>query len=405
MSIETLPEKSTQEFVELETQFGAHNYHPLDIVIERAEGVWVYDVEGKRYLDCLAAYSAVNQGHCHPRILQTLIQQAHKVTLTSRAFRNDQLGPFYKELHDLTGFAMALPMNSGAEAVETAVKTARKWGYKVKGIPEGKAEIIVCANNFHGRTVTIVSFSTDEQYRDGFGPFTPGFKTIPFGDIEALRKAITPSTCAFLVEPIQGEAGIVIPPVGFLKQAAEICRQNQVLLVADEIQSGLGRTGKLFAYMHEGIRPDVLIIGKALAGGFYPVSAVLASEEILGVYQPGDHGSTFGGNPLGCAVARTALRVLVEEKLVERSAELGAYFLTLLKTLHSPNIKEVRGIGLWIGIELQVPARPYCEALKREGVLCKETHDRVIRIAPPLTIGREEIHWAFERIQRVIEKS
>jgi len=405
MSTETLPEKSTQEFVELETQFGAHNYHPLDIVIERAEGVWVYDVEGKRYLDCLAAYSAVNQGHCHPRILQTLIEQAHKVTLTSRAFRNDQLGPFYKELHDLTGFAMALPMNTGAEAVETAVKTVRKWGYKAKGIPEGKAEIIVCANNFHGRTVTIVSFSTDEQYRDGFGPFTPGFKTIPFGDIEALRQAITPNTCAFLVEPIQGEAGIVIPPAGFLKQAAEICRQNQVLLVADEIQSGLGRTGKLFAYMHEGIRPDVLIVGKALAGGFYPVSAVLASKEILGVFQPGDHGSTFGGNPLGCAVARTALRVLVEEKLVERSAELGAYFLALLKTLHSANIKEVRGIGLWIGIELNVPARPYCEALKGEGVLCKETHDRVIRIAPPLTIGREDIHWAFERIRRVIEKS
>jgi len=405
MSTETLPEKSTQEFVELETQFGAHNYHPLDIVIERAEGVWVYDVEGKRYLDCLAAYSAVNQGHCHPRILQTLIEQAHKVTLTSRAFRNDQLGPFYKELHDLTGFAMALPMNTGAEAVETAVKTVRKWGYKAKGIPEGKAEIIVCANNFHGRTVTIVSFSTDEQYRDGFGPFTPGFKTIPFGDIEALRQAITPNTCAFLVEPIQGEAGIVIPPAGFLKQAAEICRQNQVLLVADEIQSGLGRTGKLFAYMHEGIRPDVLIVGKALAGGFYPVSAVLASREILGVFQPGDHGSTFGGNPLGCAVARTALRVLVEEKLVERSAELGAYFLALLKTLHSANIKEVRGIGLWIGIELNVPARPYCEALKGEGVLCKETHDRIIRIAPPLTIGREDIHWAFERIRRVIEKS
>ena len=404
MSIETLPEKSTQEFVELESQFGAHNYHPLDIVIERAEGVWVYDVEGKRYLDCLAAYSAVNQGHCHPRILQTLTEQAHKVTLTSRAFRNDQLGPFYKELHDLTGFDMALPMNSGAEAVETAVKTARKWGYKVKGIPEGKAEIIVCANNFHGRTVTIVSFSTDAQYRDGFGPFTPGFKVIPFGDFEALRHAITPNTCAFLVEPVQGEAGIVIPPAGFLKQAAEICRENRVLLIADEIQSGLGRTGKLFAYMHEGIRPDVLIVGKALAGGFYPVSAVLASKEILGVYQPGDHGSTFGGNPLGCAVARTALRVLVEEKLVERSAELGAYFLTLLKTLDSPDIREVRGIGLWIGIELQVPARPYCEALKREGVLCKETHDRVIRIAPPLTIRREEINWAFERIRRVIEK-
>ncbi len=403
MPTEIMTEKSTREFVELESQFGAHNYHPLDIVIERAEGVWVYDVEGKRYLDCLAAYSAVNQGHCHPRILKTLTEQAHKVTLTSRAFRNDQLGPFYKELHDLTGFEMALPMNSGAEAVETAVKTARKWGYKVKRIPEGQAEIIVCANNFHGRTVTIVSFSTDEQYRDGFGPFTPGFKAIPFGDVDALRKAITPRTCAFLVEPIQGEAGIVIPPAGFLKEAAEVCRENRVLLMADEIQSGLGRTGKLFAYMHEGIRPDVLIIGKALAGGFYPVSAVLASKEILGVYQPGDHGSTFGGNPLGCAIARTALRILVEEKLVERSAELGAYFLALLKTLHSPYLQEVRGIGLWIAVELNVPARSYCEALKHEGVLCKETHERVIRIAPPLTIKREEIDWAFERIRRVVE--
>jgi ornithine--oxo-acid transaminase len=403
MPTDAMTEKSTRDFIELESQFGAHNYHPLDIVIERAEGVWVYDVEGKRYLDCLAAYSAVNQGHCHPRILQTLTEQAHKVTLTSRAFHNDQLGPFYSELHELTGFDMALPMNSGAEAVETAVKTARKWGYKVKGIPEGKAEIIVCANNFHGRTVTIVSFSTDEQYRDGFGPFTPGFKVIPFGDIEALRQAINPNTCAFLVEPVQGEAGIVIPPAGFLKQAAELCRQNRVLLMADEIQSGLGRTGRLFAYMHEGIRPDVLIVGKALAGGFYPVSAVLSSKEILGVYKPGDHGSTFGGNPLGCAVARTALRVLVDEKLVERSAELGAYFLTLLKTLRSPNLKEVRGIGLWIGIELHVPARPYCEALKDQGILCKETHDKVIRIAPPLTISREEIDWAVERIRGVID--
>src|SRR5437868_9810106 len=395
----------THDFVELENQYGAHNYHPLDVVIERAEGVWVHDVEGNRYLDCLAAYSAVNQGHCHPKILKTLTEQAHKVTLTSRAFRNDQLAFLYKELHDLTGMDMALPMNSGAEAVETAVKTARKWGYKVKGIPDGKAEIIVCANNFHGRTVTIVGFSSDEQYRDGFGPFTPGFKVIPFGDAQALCAAITANTCAFLVEPIQGEAGIVIPPKGFLKEAAEICRQNRVLLMADEIQSGLGRTGKLFAYMHEGIRPDLLIVGKALAGGFYPVSAVLASREILGVYKPGDHGSTFGGNPLGCAVARTALRVLVDEKMVERSAENGAYFLALLQTLRSRDLREVRGKGLWIGIELNSPARPYCETLKELGILCKETHDRVIRIAPPLTIGREEIHWAFERIRRVIEKS
>jgi ornithine--oxo-acid transaminase len=394
----------TSEFVELENQYGAHNYHPLDVVIERAEGVWVYDVEGKKYLDCLAAYSAVNQGHCHPKILRTLKEQAEKVTLTSRAFRNDQLGLLYKELHDLTGFDMALPMNSGAEAVETAIKTARKWGYKVKGIPDGKAEIIVCANNFHGRTVSIVSFSTDEQYRDGFGPFTPGFKIIPFGDLHALRNAITPNTCAFLVEPIQGEAGIVMPPAGFLKQAADLCRQNKVLFMADEIQSGLGRTGKLFAYMHEGITPDVLIVGKALAGGFYPVSAVLSSQEILGVYKPGDHGSTFGGNPLGCAIARTALHVLIEEKMVEHSAELGAYFLSLLQTLKSPDLKEVRGKGLWIGIELHSAARPYCEALKLEGILCKETHDHVIRIAPPLVIKREEIDWAFARIKRVIQK-
>jgi ornithine--oxo-acid transaminase len=400
----TKPPTRAEELMDLENQYGAHNYHPLDVVIERAEGVWVYDVEGKRYLDCLAAYSAVNQGHCHPKILRTLTEQAQKVTLTSRAFRNDQLGLLYKDLHDLTGFDMALPMNSGAEAVETAIKTARKWGYKVKGIPDGKAEIIVCANNFHGRTVTVVSFSTDEQYRDGFGPFTPGFKVIPFGDIEALRHAITPNTCAFLVEPIQGEAGIVIPPAGFLKQAAEICRANNVLLMTDEIQSGLGRTGRLFAYMHEGIKPDVLIVGKALAGGFYPVSAVLSSREILGVYKPGDHGSTFGGNPLACAIARTALRVLIEEKMVERSAELGAYFLTLLQTLRSPDLKQVRGLGLWIGIELHSLARPYCEALKREGILCKETHDKVIRVAPPLVIKREEIDWAFERIRKVIEK-
>ena len=395
----------TKELIELENQYGAHNYHPLDVVIERAEGVWVYDIDGKRYLDCLAAYSAVNQGHCHPKILRTLKEQAEKVTLTSRAFRNDQLGLLYKQLHDLTGFDMALPMNSGAEAVETAVKTARKWGYKVKGIPDGKAEIIVCANNFHGRTVTLISCSTETQYRWGFGPFTPGFKVIPFGDAQALEEAIGPNTCAFLVEPIQGEAGIIIPPKGFLQEAAEICRRNGVLLAADEIQSGLGRTGKLFAYMHEGIQPDILIIGKALGGGFYPVSAVLAAREILGVFRPGDHGSTFGGNPLACAVARAALRVLVEEKLTERSAELGAYFLGLLRSLDSPLIKEVRGRGLWIGMELNTEARPYCEKLKNEGVLCKETHDKVIRIAPPLVIRREEIDWAFERIARVFENS
>jgi ornithine--oxo-acid transaminase len=393
---------NTNDLIELENRYGAHNYHPLDVVIERAEGVWVFDVDGKSYLDCLAAYSAVNQGHCHPRVLAALLDQARKVTLTSRAFRNSQLPLLCQDLHELTGMDMVLPMNSGAEAVETAVKAARKWGYKVKNIPDGQAEIIVCGGNFHGRTVTIVSFSSDQAYREGFGPFTPGFRIIPFGDAEALRKAITPNTCAFLVEPIQGEAGIVIPPDGFLHDAAEICRQNRVLLMVDEIQSGLGRTGKLFAYMHEGIQPDVLIVGKALAAGFYPVSAVLASKEILGVFKPGDHGSTFGGNPLACAIARTAIRVLIEEKLVERSAELGKYFLEQLRAIHSSAVKEVRGRGLWIGIELHKEARPFCEALKEQGILCKETHERVIRIAPPLVITREEIDWALDRIRKVL---
>jgi ornithine--oxo-acid transaminase len=395
---------TTADFIKLEEAYGAHNYHPLDVVIERAEGVWVWDVEGKRYLDCLAAYSAVNQGHCHPAIMAALLEQAKRVTLTSRAFRNDQLPLLYKALHEMTGFDMALPMNSGAEAVETALKTARKWGYKVKGIPDGKAEIIACANNFHGRTITIVSFSTDEQYRDGFGPMTPGFTIIPYGDIAALKSAITPNTCAFLVEPIQGESGIVIPPKGFLKAAGDLCRANNVLLMADEIQSGLGRTGKLFCYEWDDMRPDVVIIGKALAGGFYPVSAVLSSKEILGVFKPGDHGSTFGGNPLAAAIACAALKALVDENMVQRSAELGEYFLNKLKTLRSPMLKEVRGRGLWIGVELNGRARPYCEALKEEGILCKETHDHVIRFAPPLVITREDIDWAFERIKRVIER-
>ncbi len=393
---------TAQELIALEDRFGAHNYHPLDVVIERAQGVWVYDLQGKRYLDCLAAYSAVNQGHCHPRILATLVEQAHKVTLTSRAFRNDQLPFLCKELHDLTGMDMALLMNSGAEAVETAIKAARKWGYTKKNIPADRAEIIVCSNNFHGRTVSIISFSSEATYRDGFGPLTPGFRIIPFGDAQALRQAITPNTCAFLFEPIQGEAGIIIPPDGFLRQAAEICKQHNVLLIADEIQSGLGRTGKLFACQHENIQPDVLILGKALSGGFYPVSAVLASREILGVFQPGQHGSTFGGNPLACAVARTALRVLQDEKLVERSAELGAYFLSELQSLRTPLIKTVRGRGLWIGVELTSGARPFCEALKNEGLLCKETHDTVIRFAPPLVITREEIDWALSRIRQVL---
>jgi len=393
---------NSKELTALEEAYGAHNYLPLDVVIERAEGVWVYDVEGKRYLDCLAAYSAVNQGHCHPRIREALVEQAGKVTLTSRAFRNAQLPLLYKELHDLSGMEMSLLMNSGAEAVETAVKAARKWGYTKKGIPGDKAEIVVCAGNFHGRTVTAISFSSDQQYREGFGPFTPGFRQIPFGDARALRQAVGPNTCAFLCEPIQGEAGIVIPPEGFLREAAEICRENRVLLMLDEIQSGLGRTGKLFAYMYEDIQPHVLIIGKALGGGFYPISAVLASREILGVFRPGDHGSTFGGNPLACAVSRAALRVLREEKLVERSATLGEYFLDKLRSLHNPLIREVRGRGLWIGIELLVQAREYCEALKQEGVLCKETHGCIIRIAPPLVIRKDEIDWAFARIQRVL---
>jgi ornithine--oxo-acid transaminase len=392
----------TKDFIALEETYGAHNYHPLDVVIERAEGVWVYDVEGKRYLDCLAAYSAVNQGHCHPKLLQTLAEQARKVTLTSRAFRNAQLPLLYKDLHSLTGMDMSLPMNSGAEAVETAIKAARKWGYTKKGIPEEQAEIIVCENNFHGRTIGIVSFSTEEQYRNGFGPFAPGFRAIPFGDAAALRAAITPNTCGFLFEPIQGEAGIRIPRDGFLREAAAICREHRILLMADEIQTGLGRTGKLFACDHESIRPDVLIIGKALAGGFYPISAVLASKEILGVFQPGDHGSTFGGNPLACALARTALRILIGEKLVERSAELGAYFLAKLRALRNPAIREIRGRGLWIAIELNADARPYCEALKEQGILCKETHSRIIRIAPPLVITRDEIDWACERFADVL---
>ena len=392
----------SQQFIDLEEQYGAHNYHPLDVVIERAEGVWVYDVDGNAYMDCLASYSALNQGHCHPRILAALIEQASKVTLTSRAFRNDQLPRLCKELHDLTGYEMVLPMNSGAEAVETAIKAARKWGYKIKRIPDDAAEIIVCANNFHGRTTTIVGFSTDEHYRDGFGPFTSGFEVIPFSDVKALRDAITMNTCAFLVEPIQGEAGIMIALDGYLKQAAEICRENNVLFIADEIQAGLGRTGKLFAHQHEDVRPDLVIIGKALSGGFYPVSAVLGSKEVLGVFRAGDHGSTFGGNPLGCAVARTALRVLIEDKLVERSAALGHYFLRKLQEIKSSHVRQIRGRGLWIGIELHEAARPFCEKLKDLGLLCKETHDTVIRIAPPLIITREEIDWAVQRIARVL---
>jgi ornithine--oxo-acid transaminase len=395
---------TTSRLIALEDQHGAHNYKPLDVVVERASGVWIYDVEGRRYLDFLAAYSAVNQGHCHPRILAAMQEQAQRVTLTSRAFRNDQLPLFYKELTELTGYEMVLPMNSGTEAVESALKIARKWGYQIKGIPEGKAEIIVCANNFHGRTISIISFSTEEQYREGFGPYLSGFKVIPFGDAQALRDAITPNTAAFLVEPIQGEAGVLIPPDGFLREAAAICKQNHVLFIADEIQSGLGRTGKLFACEHEGVTPDVLIVGKALAGGFYPVSAVLSSAEVLGVIHPGDHGSTFGGNPMACAVARASLRVIIEERLSERSAELGAVLMDRMQQIRSTHIREIRGRGLWVAIELNGPARPICEALMREGLLCKETHDNVIRLAPPLVIEREELLWACDRIQSVLER-
>ncbi len=403
----SLPEKPstemrTSDYIEIEDSYGAHIYHPLDVVVRRAHGVWIYDVEGKRYLDCLAAYSAVNQGHCHPKILAAMIEQAQRVTLTSRAFRNDQLPLLCGLLHDVTGREMALPMNSGAEAVETSIKAARKWGYTIKGIPAGRAEMIACSGNFHGRTISIVSFSTEERYRSGFEPFTPGFTIVPYGDANALRRAVTPNTCAFLVEPIQGEAGIIIPPKGYLRECFEICHESKVLFIADEIQSGLGRTGKLFAYMHEGIDPDVLIVGKALSGGFYPVSAVLASREILGVFRPGDHGSTFGGNPLACAVACAALRVLIEENLSERSAELGGYMIERLRMLRSPHIREVRGLGLWIGIELDVAARPFCEALKEEGILCKETRGYVIRVAPPLVITRDEIDWAIERFARVL---
>jgi len=392
----------TAELIDLEERFGAHNYHPLDVVIDRGEGAWVTDVEGKRYLDCLSAYSSVNQGHAHPKILQALVEQAHRVTITSRAFRNEQLPWLYRELSELTGYARVLPMNSGAEAIETALKAARKWGYTVKGIPTDRAEIIVCANNFHGRTTTIVSFSTEPGYREGFGPFTPGFRIVPFGDLAALEAAITADTCAFLVEPIQAEAGILLPPDGYLAGAAELCKRNRVLFMADEIQTGLGRTGRWFAHHHEGIRPDVVVLGKALSGGFYPVSAMLADDEVMSVFHPGQHGSTFGGNPLGAAVARAALGVLRDEGLVERAAELGEHLIDSLRQIRSPLVREVRGRGLLVGIELMKPARATCEALKAEGLLCKETHDTVIRLAPPLVISREDLDWAIERIARVL---
>lgn len=395
----------TKDFIEIEEKFGAHNYHPLDVVINKAQGVWVYDVDGKKYLDCLAAYSAVNQGHCHPRILKALKTQAEKVTLTSRAFRNDQLPLLYKELCELTGYEKVLPMNSGAEAVETALKAARKWGYNVKGIKKDEAEIIVCENNFAGRTISIISFSSTEQYKDGFGPITPGFKIISYGDSEALEKAITPNTAAFIVEPIQGEGGVIVPPEGYLKRAFDICKKNNVLFIADEIQSGFGRSGKLFAFEYDNIKPDVVIIGKALSGGFYPVSAVLSRKDVLDVFNPGDHGSTFGGNPLAAAIARESIKVLVEENLIENSYKLGEYFREKLRGIKSKHIKEIRGKGLFIGVELYPEAkgaRRFCEALMGKGILCKETHDDVIRFAPPLVITKDEIDWAMGFIDEVL---
>lgn len=398
----------TEEYIQLENEYGARNYKPLDVVLARGKGIWVWDVEGKKYLDCLSAYSAVNQGHCHPKILKTLVEQAERLTLVSRAFRNDQMGPFYKELCEMTDSHMILPMNSGAEAVESAIKAVRKWGYKIKGVPEEKAEIIVCENNFHGRTITIVGFSTEPQYRDGYGPFTPGFKIIPFGNDEALERAITPHTVAFLVEPIQGEAGVIVPPPGYLKAVRRICSAHNVVLILDEIQTGLGRTGKFLAEEHEGIQSDVTLIGKALSGGFMPISAVLSNKAVLGVFYPGDHGSTFGGNPLACAVARTALRVIKEEKMSENAAAMGDYFMAKLFAMKAPPVKEVRGKGLFIGVELHPQAggaRKYCERLKDKGILCKETHQNVIRFAPPLIIQKEEIDWIFEQVEKVFTEA
>ena len=392
---------ATDELIAREDAWGAHNYHPLDLVIDHAEGAWVTDVEGKRYLDCLSSYSAVNQGHCHPRILATLVQQASRVTLTSRAFRNDQLGPFCEELAQLCGMEMVLPMNTGAEAVETAIKAARRWGYRTKGIPDGQATIIAFENNFHGRTTTIVGFSSEPAYKADFGPFAPGFVLVPFGDIEAVRAAMTANTCAVLIEPIQCEAGVLMPPDGFLAALSALCTEQRVLLIADEIQTALGRTGTMFACDHDGVTPDMYVLGKALSGGFYPVSAVVSRREVLGVFGPGSHGSTFGGNPLGCAVARTALRVLQDEHLVKRSAEHGAWFLEQVRALRHPAIKAVRGRGLMIAIELHEKARPYCEALKAHGMLCKETHDTVIRLSPPLVVSRDDLAWAVERLKAV----
>lgn len=396
---------SPSDYIGIESELGAHNYKPLDVILARGEGVWVWDTDGNKFLDCLSAYSAVNQGHCHPKIRQALIEQSEKLTLTSRAFRNDQLALFYEDICQLTGSHKVLPMNSGAEAVESALKAARKWGYEVKGVPRDQAEIIVCENNFHGRTLAIVGFSTDPVARTNFGPFAPGFRVIPFGDADALEAAITRNTVAFLVEPIQGEAGVIIPPAGYLRAVREICTRSNVVLILDEIQTGLGRTGKLLAEEHDGIEADVTLLGKALSGGFYPISAVLSNTEVLGVLGPGEHGSTFGGNPLGCAVARAALHVLVEEGMIENAAEMGAYFMDALGSINSDIISEIRGRGLLIAIELLEEAgnaRDYCEAFQKRGLLCKETHLKTIRFAPPLIITKDQIDWAMEQISPVL---
>jgi ornithine--oxo-acid transaminase len=397
--------RTTQEFLDEVDRYSAHNYHPLPIVLTRGEGAWVWDVEDRKFLDCLAAYSAVNQGHRHPAIVQAAKEQLDRLTLTSRAFHNDQMGPFLRELCEVTGFPRALPMNSGAEAVETAIKAVRRWGYRMKGIPADQAEIIVCSNNFHGRTTTIVSFSTEESYKSDFGPMTPGFTVIPYGDAAALERAITPNTAAFLVEPLQGEGGVVVPPDGFLSGTYDLCREHNVLFVADEIQTGLGRTGRMFCCDWEDVEPDVLIVGKALSGGFYPVSAMLSNDEVMGVFHPGDHGSTFGGNPLGAAVARAALRVIVDEKLPERAAELGGWFMDELRAIDSPHVAEVRGRGLMVGVVIRQesgPARPFCEQLQQRGILAKETHEQVIRFAPPLVVEKDALAWALEQITEVL---
>ncbi|MCK4421677.1 ornithine--oxo-acid transaminase [candidate division WOR-3 bacterium] len=392
---------TAQQFIEMTERYGAHNYKPLDVVLSKGKGVWVWDVEGNKYMDMLSSYSALNHGHCNEKIIRTMKEQLNELTLTSRAFRNNKLPLFLKKVCEVTGMEMAFPMNSGAEAVETALKAARKWGHKVKGIPDNKAEIIVAENNFHGRTITIISFSTEKQYKDGFGPLTPGFKTVPYGKIEAIRGKINDNTAAVLLEPVQGEGGILIPPEGYLREVKQLCKEKNVLFMLDEIQSGLGRTGKLFAWEWDGAKPDVIILGKALGGGVYPVSVIATSRDIMGVFTPGDHGSTFGGNPVAAVVGVAALDYILEENLTERANKLGNYFMDKLRTLKHPAIKEIRGKGLLIGMELKEPAREYAEKLQKEGILCKETHSMIIRFAPPLVITKEELDWAFERIKKV----